>query len=261
MIRLGKDLSEYSHVLLVQVWVELKTSITNTRLGYLWYILDPLLLMIIYYFVVRVVFERGGPGYHIFILCGLVAWQWFAKSITRGTTAFGRSKSLIQQVKVPLAVYVLSPILIYMVFVLFGFAIVIIFSRNFNLPSLVFLFPLLIVQLLLTFSLCCFLSVANVHMPDIQKFVVYGLRFLFYLTPILYSPSRVLDSAKVPQIGKMLFLCNPFASLMPAYRDVLINGTVPHLTPILLWFGVSLMLLQIGILLVRSQSKAVPKMI
>jgi lipopolysaccharide transport system permease protein len=71
----------------------------------------------------------------------------------------------------------------------------------------------------------------------------------------------VLDSAKVPQIGKMLFLCNPFASLMPAYRDVLINGTVPHLTPILLWFGVSLMLLQIGIILLRSQEKAVPKMI
>jgi len=98
-------------------------------------------------------------------------------------------------------------------------------------------------------------------MPDVQKFIVYALRFLFYLTPILYDSSRVLDSGKVPQIGKILFLCNPFASLMPAYREVLLQGSIPDLRPIVLWFGISLVLLQIGILLVRSQSKAVPKMI
>jgi ABC-type polysaccharide/polyol phosphate export permease len=148
-----------------------------------------------------------------------------------------------------------------MIITLIGFAIVITFSYQFNFLIYIYLLPLLTVQLLLIIALSCFLSVTNAYLPDIQKFVLYGIRLLFYLSPVLYDSSRVLNSDKVPIFAKTVFQCNPFASLLPAYRDVLIRGLVPDMEIILIWFGIAVILLQLGVMLVRNQRNYIPKLI
>ena len=66
MISFFHSLYRFRHALRIQIWVDLKTSVATTRLGVLWWILDPLLLMAIYYFIVMKVFNRGGEGVPFF---------------------------------------------------------------------------------------------------------------------------------------------------------------------------------------------------
>lgn len=261
MIRLIEELYSYWNVLWVQIWVELKVSVVGTRLGYLWWILDPLFLMMVYYFVMGIIFQRGDPDYHVFLLCGLVPWQWFTRALILGTTAITRNTHLIKQTNIPLPIYILAPILIQMFFAFFGFAIVVLFVFKISFPLILFLFPLMFLQIIFTFGLSCFLSVANVYFHDTQHFIAYTLRFGMYLSPILYSTSQVLDSEKIPKIGKILYLFNPFVLIIPGYRDILMYGQSFDWRYLFLWIVVSLVLLETGLKLLRTRHGHVPKMI
>ena len=261
MFRLVGELYSYWNILRVQIWVELKLSVTNTRFGYLWWLLDPLFLMAVYYFVMNIVFPRKDPDYHIFLLCGLVPWQWFARSLSLGTTALSRNGHLIRQTGTPLSLYLLAPVLIQMVFAIFGFIIVISFVFDIYFPGILLLVPLFFLQIVLTFGTVCFLSVLNVYFPDTQHFVAYTLRLGLYLSPILYGNSRVLDSDRIPQIFKALYLCNPLTTLIPAYRDIIMYDQIFEYKAIVLWTIIGLILLHIGLTFLRLQHRHIPKMI
>lgn len=261
MLGLYKDLRVNLNVLKVHVWIELKTSVVNTKLGFIWWILDPLFMMLIYYFVFGILFGARGPDFHIFILCGLVAWQWFNRSVVQGTSAFTRNKSLIKQTNIPYAIYILAPILVQLVFALFGFAIVLLFSLKLYLLLPLKLVPILIVQIFFTFGLCLFFSIANVHIPDAEKFIQYVLRFWFYLSVIFYSPARVLENPHIPAWAKEIFFANPFVTIITAYRNVMIYEKGISWNYLLFWFVVGIVLMQLGLLLLRKEHNKLPKMI
>ncbi|MEZ4551238.1 MAG: hypothetical protein R2874_12355, partial [Desulfobacterales bacterium] len=128
MLQFGRELKANRHALRSQFYVNTKTTVATTRLGLLWWILDPLLLMLIYYFVVKVVFDRGGPNYHLFALCGIVTWQSFSRSITLCTSALTNNAGLIKQAAVPMVIYVIISPLVQAFFYLIGLAIIMIWN-------------------------------------------------------------------------------------------------------------------------------------
>ena len=144
MKRLVKDLLENRHALQIQFKVNAKTTVSTTKLGTLWWILDPLLLMAIYYFVFKVIFNRGGPNYHLFILCGLVTYQFFTRTLSACTRTLADNESLIKQASLPMVLYLVVPPLVQALFCMIGYGIIMIWNYPaLGLHTLAIIFPVL----------------------------------------------------------------------------------------------------------------------
>lgn len=259
MIHLIKDVWSHRNIVLSQISVELKLSTADTRLGYLWWIVDPVVMMAVYYFVVHVLMQRGGDDFHVFLLSALVAWQWFAKSVNAGTAAFPRSSALIAEVHFPLSLLLLVPIMVNGIYVFFGFIVVVLFVWRVPGPELIFLIPVMAVQAVLTLGIICFLAVLNVYLRDIQRIIGFILRAWWFLSPVLYSADLVLNSDKVSDTAKTLFMLNPFATLLPAYREILLRGNSPDWTALAFWGVLALGILQLSYMLLRSKESQIAK--
>lgn len=261
MIKTVSELIKSHYILSMQIQAELKTSVSKEKFSYLWWFLDPVIMMFIYYFVISVILGRGGPGYHLFVLSALISWQWFARSLNAATGAFNASSGIIKHTPIPLIVLILSPALVNMVYALVGFVVVMVVAGNLPGADLLILPWLIFIQLIFTVAVGCFTSVINMFLPDMKRIVTFGLRIWWFLSPILYEAERVTASERVPEIGKTLFIMNPFTTLIPAYRSILVHQEMPDIGGLMIIFAVALVMLEAGLILLRRYSHEIPKML
>lgn len=261
MLKTVQDILNNRHALRCQFYVNLKTTVVTTRLGMLWWILDPLLFMGIYYFVIKIVFDRGGPNYHLFALCGIVTWQSFSRSINLSTTALVRNMQLIKQASLPMFLYVIISPFVQAVFYCFGLAIIVVWNYPAVGAQTLAVLVLVFLMILMACAIGLFLSVFHVFFRDTGKFVTYILRFGFFMSPVLYSPERIFSNPAVPYWAKALWNLNPMVHFITAVRDLLFDGRMFQWGPILIVFAVTLCFLQLGLLFFRRVSPYVPKML
>jgi ABC-type polysaccharide/polyol phosphate export permease len=259
MIHATKDIIHNLNALRVQLAVAVKTTVAATRLGALWWILDPLLLMLLYTFVVKIVFDRGGPNYHLFALCGIVTWQSFSRSVTLCSTALSRNSTLIRQTRLPMHLYVMLPPVVQAFFYLIGLMIVAVWNHSALGWHTLAVLPLFLPMILIPYTLGLFLSILTVKLPDIGKMVPYLLRFGFYFSPVLYSPERIYDLQNIPPLFKSLYAWNPMVHVITAVRQVLFFGQMFDVTVMLVILAVTLAFTQLGLLYFRAVSRFVPK--
>ncbi len=100
--------SRYRHGLWLLTKRDLRVRYSTSALGYLWSVLDPLVMAAIYYFVFTVVFHRrvGADPYIVYLLAGLLPWMWFNGAVTDCTRAFLREAKLIRSTKIPRTIWV-----------------------------------------------------------------------------------------------------------------------------------------------------------
>ena len=98
----AKDVLKYLSV------SELKVQYKGKKLGFLWAILDPLIYLLIYLLLVKVIFQRGTDEFPALLFCGIIAHRWFGQSISSSVNCIVGNRKLIQTVKVPLLVFPLS---------------------------------------------------------------------------------------------------------------------------------------------------------
>src|SRR5690625_2980093 len=114
----------------------LKAEHRNSYLGYFWWLLDPLLNVLVYYFLVVIILERGGENYPVFLVIGLVVWRWISSSINTSSKSILRYSSIINQVYLPKSIFPLSFTMTQMFNFMFGLAVIAIFLIFFGvMPS------------------------------------------------------------------------------------------------------------------------------
>src|SRR5690625_6818739 len=86
----------------------LKAVHRNSYLGYFLWLLDPLLNVVVYYFLVVIILERGGEDFAVFLVIGLVVWRWISSSINASAKSILRYSSIINQVYLPKSIFPLS---------------------------------------------------------------------------------------------------------------------------------------------------------
>lgn len=259
MINLAQSIRAHRHALRSQFMINIKSTVANTWLGPLWWILDPLVLMVIYLFLIKIVFKHGGPNYHIFILCGIVSWQSFSTALTISAKSLRSNASLIRQTSLPLQLYVLIPCIVQSFFYLVGMTIIACWNiATVGWHGLVIL-PLIIPMILLPLGLGLVLSILVVHLPDTGKFLPYVLRIGFFVSPILYSPDRIYTLENVPQILKTIYALNPMVHVITAVRDVLFTGKLFDLKTYAILVGLSLVLVQLSLWFFRRYAPQIPK--
>jgi ABC-type polysaccharide/polyol phosphate export permease len=259
MIKLTRDIRNNLQALRIQFFVTIKTTVATTQLGALWWVLDPLILMLIYTFVVKIIFKRGGPDYHLFALCGIVTWQAFSRSVTTSSTALTRNAQLIKQIKFPMHLYVLLPILVQTFFYLIGLSIVAVWKYEVTGWHTLLVLPIVLPMILIPYTMGLFLSVLTVKFPDVGKVIPYILRFGFYFSPILYPPERVYELPNLGSMLKNLYALNPMVHVISAVRDVLLSGKMFDGFKLLIIVAVTLVFTQIGIIYFRHTVRMVPK--
>ena len=213
---------------LVQADVKKKGS--DTFLGNVWWVLDPLLQMAVYVVLVSIIFARKQPDFPLFVFAAILPWKWFTTSIGDSISSVVAQGPLIRQLQFPKVVLPLSATFAGIVNFSFGvvplMGLLIVFYHD-RLSPLLLLIPVIaVVQLVFTLAFSLALSAANVFLRDIGNISRHALRLWFYLSPGIYAIENLQESAglKVHPTILTILQMNPFAVLFTAYRSV-IYGT------------------------------------
>lgn len=209
--------ARYRQVLWLLTKRDLKVRYSTSVLGYLWSILDPLLMSAIYWFVFTKVFHRnvGEEPYIIFLLSTLLAWQWFNSSISDSTKAFISDAKLVRSTKMPRTIWVSRIVASKGIEFLFSLPVLAFFAIIFHAQVhwQAILFPIaFVLQVVLITGLSLIIAPLVVFFRDLERATKLVLRFLFYASPIIYS------SKSLPHAFRHVMAFNPLAGIFDIYR-------------------------------------------
>lgn len=234
-----RELWAYRNLIYNLVVRDLKVRYKNSMLGVLWSLLNPLLMMLVFTFVFKVLAGNSSlPAYPAFILSGVLAWNLFSASVIGATNSIVGNAHLIKKVYFPREVLpiavVLSNLVNYLLALPVYFILALLLGRS---PTVwVLLLPaVILVQLLFTLGVSFVLATVNVFYRDTQIVMEVVMLAWFFMTPVFYSINQVArDGWHVGNIvlssydvQRWMRILNPLASIVASYRDVLYWGARP----------------------------------
>jgi ABC-2 type transport system permease protein len=196
---------------------DLKVRYASSALGYLWSVLEPLMLAGIYWFIFTQIFTRtvGMEPYIVFLLAGLLPWTWFNGAVTDASRALHTEAKLVRSTNVPREIWVLRVVLskgvefLLSLPVLFFFAILYSASMDWQ---LVYLVPAVLLEGVLVFGVGLLLAPMVVLVRDLERVVRIALRLGFYASPVIFAVSDV------PEPFDVVFALNPLAGVFELVR-------------------------------------------
>lgn len=228
---------------------DLRVKYRRSFLGYIWSLLNPLLMMLVMTLVFSYMFRFDIPNYPLYLICGQTLFSFFNESTSMAMYSIMQNGALIKKVYVPKYIFPISRVLscfVTMSFSLVSILIVMIFTRSpFYWTILLTPVPLL---LLLMFS-CGFaliLSSLAVYFRDITHLYSVVTLAWMYLTPIFYPLSAI------PKEIAPLIQCNPLYNYITFFRELILYGTMPHLGLWLICIALSAVAMIIGLLVFRK---------
>lgn len=211
-------------LMLYKSYANLKTELSKLHLGILWWVIEPVLHMTIYYVVFAVLQNRGSHNFIPFLLIGLVSWRWFQGTVMQAATSIIANKALMQQVYVTKTLFPAITLISNTVKFTVTFFILLVFLWLYGLtPNRAYIaLPLVLGTQFLWIAGCGYLCAAILpFMPDLRILMDNFLRALMFLSGIFYSGERIAPE------WQFYFFLNPIASLIQSYRDILISGELP----------------------------------
>ena len=209
----------YLHSLWLLSARDLKVRYATSALGYLWSILDPLVMSAIYWFVFTQIFQRtvGHEPYIVFLITALLPWVWFNSAVSDFTRAFNKDARLVRSTAIPRTIWVNRIVLSKGIEFLCSLPVLIlfiVFSRPFvELNWGLLLFPVaILLQTVLLVGLGLLVAPLCVLWSDLERTTKLILRALFYASPVIYGVSDL------PGMFETLAAFNPLAGIFALYR-------------------------------------------
>ena len=232
---------------------DLKRKGADTLLGNLWWVIDPLLQMLVYVVLVTVI--RGGattPDYPLFIFTAILPWKWFSSAVSDGVTSVTSQESLIKQVQFPKIILPVAAVIAGIVNFAFGLiplAAILVLLYPSHISGMVVLIPVVaFVQLVFTLAVATIVAAVNVFFRDVGNVARHLLRLWFYLSPGLFSAAQLNKLLNEHSAISLALNLNPFTPIFESYRDVIYYGTAPEWTGLLGVLGASLVLTFLAVL-------------
>ncbi len=232
---------------LLWLWAarEVQVRYKQSLLGIAWAILQPLALTVIFTLVfsqlVRI--DTQGVPYPIFAYAALVPWTFFATSLSFGTTSLITNMNLVTKIYFPREVLPLASIGAALVDFLAASVVFVGMLAVFNVwPDLhvLWIIPLLVIQLVLTMGVTLLGSAAIVFFRDMRFVVPLITQVWMYATPVIYPIELV------PEHLRSYYFLNPMAGIIDGYRRALLMGQAPQLEALLCSVIISCVLLILG---------------
>ena len=234
---------------------EFQSRYRNSLLGGLWTVLNPLAMILIYTLIFSQVMQARLPGvetpfaYSIFLMAGILPWNFFIDILNRFQSVFLENAALIKKINFPkicLPVIVLINCSINFAIVFVLFLSFLVFNNQFPGWVIFAFIPVLILQVALAMGLGIIVGVLNVFFRDVGQFFAIFLQFWFWLTPVVYSITLV------PEVLRQILIFNPMTPIIVAYQGIFLQAQEPSWLSLWPTLVVAILLNALGLRLFRK---------
>src|SRR4051794_2793462 len=185
---------------------ELRGKYKRSFLGWGWSLVNPLATMAIFTLVFGVLFKQNPPPgrpsgldvFPLFLLCGLLPWNYLALSMTGGMSSLIGNANLVKKVYFPREILVAANVASWAFSLVIEMALLgvaLLAFGNMILPWLPVVIVIMAIQTVFVLGIALALSVLNVYFRDLQHLIGVLLQLWFYATPIIYPVSLVATRA------------------------------------------------------------------
>jgi ABC-2 type transport system permease protein len=204
----------------------------RSYLGLAWAVLGPL----VWVFFLALIFSHvigikdraveGDPtlNFGLYLYCGLLPFLTFSEALNKGLNSIRSNSGLVQKVVFPTEILPFTNAIASMVDKVFGFGallvMLLLFGRTLH-PTLLYMPVIVVLQMIFILGLTYIMAVLGTFLPDVGEVMRPVIRGMFFVTPILWPPDRLPDSLS------WIEDYNPLAYLVNAYRDLILDGTMP----------------------------------
>ena len=241
---------QYIDLTLTHAWASIRSEAKQTYIGYLWWLLDPLMFIGVYYVVFAKILGSKENDFIVFLTIGIIAYQWFQASVAQGASMIYNAGGLIKRIRLPKTLFPLSKVLHnfwQFIFVFIVYSIVIYGFMGHNPTVYVISVPVIMfTQIMIITGITYVLASLYPFFPDIKHVLQPILRALLFLSGIFFP------ATKVPESLQFYFYLNPMANLIEAYRDVMLRASWPDYTALLKVNLVAFFLIGVGLYLIRK---------
>lgn len=254
------DIRTYLHYAVWSAKADLRAEVSNAYLDWLWWLIEPACMMLIYTVMFGVVFKASETYFPVFIFIGLTMWSFFSRCVSSSVNLIRANRDIITKIYMPKFILLISRMLVCGFKMMISFGVVAFMMLIFRVRPTVHILamlPVLLVFFLFTFGLCNIFMHYGVYVNDLSYIVGIVLTMLMYLTGVFYNVGK-----RIPEpFGELLERYNPIAFLISSMRGALLYGQAPDWMMLGVWALVSLLLIVIGVSTIYRNENAYVKVI
>jgi ABC-type polysaccharide/polyol phosphate export permease len=218
------ELARSRELLRLMVVHGIRARYKKSALGVVWTLLGPLLTVAVLSFAFSEVFRKSTPNYALFVLTGLVFWNFFSQTTTASLATFAWGGGLLKKVYIPRTAYAIAAVgagLVNLLITLIPIAVLAIATRHPLNETVLFLPVAMLVTVAFVLGTSLLMSTLVAFFTDVAHVYQIAMQLMFYLTPVMYP-----KSALPPHLEKYLVL-NPLNDLIELFRAPLYDGALP----------------------------------
>lgn len=218
-----RSIHSYRHLIFSFAKRDLKTRFVQTKLGFLWMIIQPLIALAIFtiFFDQLIQLETGNVPYVAFAFSGMTIWYFFTNMVNSAGTALINSQELIRKVYFPKILLPISKVVVTTVefFVAFSLLIIIMLFLGLDFsPKIIFLPVAMVMTILVGSCVAIWLNILTVKKRDLQHLIPYLTNFGIWITPVFYPTSLIPEAFR-----DYIYFVNPIATTIDFLRSLLFD--------------------------------------
>jgi lipopolysaccharide transport system permease protein len=246
--------SQYFRLIDIMARMTLRADASRFLLGYIWWLLEPLLWVGVFYLVFVVIMGVRQPDFLVFLMTGKLVFVWFSESVTQASGSIVNSKGLVGKINVPKTLFPLAVIQegLYRQTAIFALLFAFLLGSGYAVTSTWwYLVPVVLVTYVIIVA-CAFVGACLVCLArDFIQLISLGMQFLMFTSGIFWDVRSLRD----PHKTELVMAMNPLAFIVDCYRQIMLHNTPPdmlHLLTIGAGFGA---LLCAMVLVMRHKSQ------
>jgi len=258
--RIINDIKKYRGYILYSAKSELNNEVASSYLNWIWWILNPVFLMLIYTFLVKVVFKTHEPYFAVFVFTGITIWTVYNKVLKSSVKLIKSNKSIVTKIYLPKYILIIVKLFVNLFKMSISFIIIFVMMFFYKVPvtlNILYIIPLIMLLSVLSFGFASILAHFGTFIEDLANVIDVFFKFLFYISGVFFS-----ISTRVPApYGDILLRFNPIAYIIDEFRNVMLFGQHLNFTLYFIWLAAGLVVSYTGIKLIYKYENSYAKVL